>query len=52
MNEFIIGLFALGLVCFIAWPYYSLTNLKDIAVELNELRKELEKLNEGIRRRS
>ena len=52
MNAFdygVIGLFALGFVCFMLWPYFSLTYIKDISNELNDIKKELEKLNEGIR---
>lgn len=55
MNAFnygIIGLFALGFVCFMLWPYFSLTYIKDIANELEGIKKELEKLNEGIRKRN
>lgn len=48
----IIGLFALIFVCFMFWPYFSLTHLSDIADELDNIRKELEKLNEGIRRKN
>ena len=32
-------------------PYFSLFELKDIARELECIRKEMEKLNEGIRQR-
>ena len=52
MNTFdyvVVGLFALFFVCFMLWPYFSLINLKDIASELNDIKKELEKLNERIR---
>ena len=49
MNTFdyvVVGLFALIFVCFMLWPYFSLTYIKDIANELNDIKKELEKLNE------
>ena len=49
MNTFdyvVVGLFALGFACFMLWPYFSLTYIKDIANELNDIKKELEKLNE------
>ena len=52
MNTFdyvIISFFALFIVCFMLWPYFCLTYLKDIASELDDIKKELEKLNEGIR---
>lgn len=52
MNAFdygIIGLLALGFVCFMLWPYFSLTYLKDIASELEEIKEELEKLNESMK---
>ena len=52
MNTFdyvVVGLFALIFVCFMFWPYFSLMYLKDISNELNNIKKELEKLNEGIR---
>jgi len=55
MNTFdyvVVGLFALIFVCFMFWPYFSLTYLKDISNELNNIKKELEKLNEGIRRKN
>ena len=45
----IIGLFALAFVCFMLWPYFSLTYLKDIANELQRIREELEKLNESMK---
>lgn len=48
-NYVVVGLFALIFVCFMFWPYFSLTYLKDISNELNNIKKELEKLNEGIR---
>ena len=55
MNTFdyiIVGLFALFFICFMLWPYFSLTYIKDIANELNDIKKELEKLNEGVRRKN
>jgi len=54
MNTFdyvVVSLFALVFICFMLWPYFSLTYLKDIASELNDIKRELEKLNEGIRSR-
>ena len=53
MNVFdyvVIGLSALVFVCFILRPYFSLTYLKDIANELERIRKEMEKLNERLRK--
>ena len=55
MNAFdygIIGLLALGFVCFMLWPYFSLTYLRDIANELEGIKEEMEKLNEGICKRN
>jgi len=55
MNTFdyvIISFFALFIVCFMLWPYFCLTYLKDIASGLDDIKKELEKLNEGVRRKN
>ena len=55
MNTFdyiVVGLFALIFVCFMLWPYFSLTYLKDISNELERIKEEMEKLNEGIRRKN
>jgi len=45
----IISLFALAFVCFMLWPYFSLTYIKDIANELERIKEEMEKLNESMK---
>ena len=55
MNTFdyiVVGLFALVIVCFMFWPYFNLTYLKDIANELEGIKEEMEKLNEVVRRKN
>lgn len=52
MNTFdyvIVGLFALIFVCFMLWPYFSLTYIKDITNELERIKEEMEKLNESMK---
>ena len=55
MNTFdyiVVGLFAVVFFFFMFWPYFSLTYLRDIANELERIKEEMEKLNEGIRRKN
>ncbi len=48
MKEILAGIILGGIIVLFLTPYFSLLALKDIANELQRIRKELEKLNEGI----
>ena len=52
MNEAIVGIIIGVVIIAVLWPYFSLcdlSHLRGIEDELGEIKKELEKLNEGIR---
>lgn len=42
MVDFIVGLIIGCIICLFLWPYFSLTNLKQIADELEKIRRILE----------
>ena len=55
MKEIISGIILGLLVVFFISPYFSLWDLKDlssIVSELRDIKKEMEKLNEGLRERN
>ena len=52
MKEAVFGIIVGGILVLFLSPYFSLWNLKDIVNELQRIREEMEKLNEGIRRKN
>ena len=55
MNEAIVGIIIGIIIIAVLWPYFSLcdlNHLSGIEDELRGIKKELEKLNEGIRKRN
>ena len=52
MKEIFAGIIVGSIFVLFLSPYFSLWNLKDIARELKRIREELEKINEGIRRKN
>jgi len=52
MKEIFAGIIVGSIFVLFLSPYFCLWNLKDIVDELKRIREELEKLNEGIRRKN
>ena len=55
MNEAIVGIIVGIVIIAFLWPYFSLcdlNHLSGIEKELREIKKEMEKINEGLRKRN
>ena len=52
MKDTIIGLIVGLIIMIFLWPYFSLLCIKDIANELSDIKKELEKINERFCKRN